>query len=643
MTGIPLWRIEQASGEAEDIHGSPLPQYSEWIRIFLGRSLGFAQANQGGGWEYLVLGVPIEAFKELKDEGVADRVKAMLDEDFEILIHMRREYEELIVRLADDSSGTTAAEPLRFMSGMEVLANLRIPEEVKSWKITDEGLTITQWGLKTGKLFFEWSVDDFKKKKNEIMGVFNGMVPRQVSKETAPDSDDVNAQKKRDQTLIANDGYGGTRKKSKKGGPGSRAGEPFKASGKLTAPHGVENASPAMPKLALKKTEWVVTVVALSLGILMGAVITSLILNSGVEKSSRDQDTGSGSQSVDTSITSVDDSPVDDSPVDDSPVDDSAVDDSPVDDSPVDDSSVGDPSVDDDSESDPVIWELGAVIDLEGRQFSAAPSIPMIRGQNKELDIKNGVMSGAMLLDWSADENGYVVASVAEDVVGASMALLVDRKADFQPRFAVWPEPPTGMLPYPAHVNRNWIAVRSHDGSIINGTIDTLGGVNESGYAITGFQITNPEIRTRIKNAIDGVDPAALGFLHYSSAIAVKLVRVANWDSASGVMVVNSDESLNYSSYLEFALMGNESFMFGDGDPLAAESLSGSLRTATPLAVECRLQASKSSPGAVSGAESRKGAAARVDLAIFRQFPPVSATWSNSSTADSASWRYGQI
>ena len=290
-----------------------------------------------------------------------------------------------------------------------------------------------------------------------------------------------------------------------------------------------------------------------------------------------------------------------------------------------------------------MIWELGAVIDLEGRQFSAAPSIPMIRGQNKELDIKNGVMSGAMLLDWSADENGYVVASVAEDVVGASMALLVDRKADFQPRFAVWPEPPTGMLPYPAHVNRNWIAVRSHDGSIINGTIDTLGGVNESGYAITGFQITNPEIRTRIKNAIDGVDPAALGFLHYSSAIAVKLVRVANWDSASGVMVVNSDESLNYSSYLEFALMGNESFMFGDGDPLAAESLSGSLRTATPLAVECRLQASKSSPGAVSGAESRKGAAARVDLAIFRQFPPVSATWSNSSTADSASWRYGQI
>ena len=108
-------------------------------------------------------------------------------------------------------------------------------------------------------------------------------------------------------------------------------------------------------------------------------------------------------------------------------------------------------------------------------------------------------------------------------------------------------------------------------------------------------------------------------------------------------MVVNSDESLNYSSYLEFALMGNESFMFGDGDPLAAESLSGSLRTATPLAVECRLQASKSSPGAVSGAESRKGAAARVDLASFRQFPPVSATWSNSSTADSASWRYGQI
>jgi hypothetical protein len=88
-----------------------------------------------------------------------------------------------------------------------------------------------------------------------------------------------------------------------------------------------------------------------------------------------------------------------------------------------------------------------------------------------------------------------------------------------------------------------------------------MGGVEVPGYPITGFQITNPTIRAEITAALEGVDPSTLTILHRSHNNVVGTASVLSWSSSSGTMLIDSTESLVYSSYLYFSLTGDAAFM----------------------------------------------------------------------------------
>ncbi|MAB72916.1 MAG: hypothetical protein CMJ54_10470 [Planctomycetaceae bacterium] len=263
---------------------------------------------------------------------------------------------------------------------------------------------------------------------------------------------------------------------------------------------------------------------------------------------------------------------VEDPPADDPPADDPPADDPPADDPPADGSG------DADSEQDPVVFETfavlrdllnqtpaGATLDLDGRSFAAVVGDTWVSSP-APITVTNGTIYGAIKLDWTSSGNeNFVTAGLGDEIEIDFSAKVIDKFSSVTPTLAVWPDPPASVREYPTTLNDSWIVVRDHAGTM-NGTVDTLGGVNASGYRITGFQITNPAILAQLRSALDGIDVSKMVMFHHSMNNIVGVTRIESWSPSTGVMVVDSSESLEYSSYLSFILAGSESFIRRPGD-----------------------------------------------------------------------------
>ncbi|MDB4632930.1 hypothetical protein OAG01_00635 [bacterium] len=155
----------------------------EWLRLLVSQSLAFAQRNPASGrFEYLVLGS-----RDLDHED-RNSIAALVADDFNVLLRQKKRYERLLTQ-ANPKDGTKTiidrSDPIRLFKALVLLAELRLPESIDDWKVSDEGLAIVRWGLKSGKPFFEWSEQDFHRKRDEVLKRYG--LDRAISDGSNPD------------------------------------------------------------------------------------------------------------------------------------------------------------------------------------------------------------------------------------------------------------------------------------------------------------------------------------------------------------------------------------------------------------------------------------------------------------------------
>ena len=163
MRQVPLWKVVPAAAEPERYLERDLPGFAEWVRLLVGRSLAFAQLDANEKIEYLVLGIPLDADALKLDDGANRRVKDSLNADFEVLKAALQKHKEII------SSPKLSGPPETFLRAYGALALLRLPEELSDWHVTDEGLTIVNWGLETGKRLFDWKPEELEAKRLQLI------------------------------------------------------------------------------------------------------------------------------------------------------------------------------------------------------------------------------------------------------------------------------------------------------------------------------------------------------------------------------------------------------------------------------------------------------------------------------------------
>lgn len=124
-------------------------QCGDWIRLLVGKPLALAQPSDGR-WHYLVQGMPSEELVSFSDErGIrlaAEEVRA----DF-------RELRDSLDELRRRVSAAPGAHPETFMRSFHLLWSVNLPVDPRAWLVTDEGVTIVQWGLQSGRQLFEWT------------------------------------------------------------------------------------------------------------------------------------------------------------------------------------------------------------------------------------------------------------------------------------------------------------------------------------------------------------------------------------------------------------------------------------------------------------------------------------------------------
>ncbi len=133
-----LWTVvAHSSPPSELFDGFVLCEQSEWFRLWLGRSLALAQRGDHG-WEFLVPGIPIESFR---DAGLSS------DQIREVARLVHRDFQELataMTRLVKRAH--EGGPPFGVMYGLVPLSLLRLPDRIDCWRVTDEGLSIVNWG-----------------------------------------------------------------------------------------------------------------------------------------------------------------------------------------------------------------------------------------------------------------------------------------------------------------------------------------------------------------------------------------------------------------------------------------------------------------------------------------------------------------
>ena len=170
-----LWKVYPARGEQERVSEREIPLYSEWLRLLLGRSLAFAQRGDHGV-EYLVLGIGLDELG--KERGARARVREALEADFEVLAQSIRKHAD-IVKVSPGSG----AQPIAFIRAYSLLSVLRLPTVDEDWIVTDEGLSITNWGLKSGRPLFEWREEHLLQMKQRLLQLIATKLPDDASAE----------------------------------------------------------------------------------------------------------------------------------------------------------------------------------------------------------------------------------------------------------------------------------------------------------------------------------------------------------------------------------------------------------------------------------------------------------------------------
>ena len=172
-----LWKVYRASGVAERAFDLEIPLFAEWLRLLVGRSLAFAQSGERG-LEYLVLGIGLDELA--REPGARAGVLDALDADFAVLGQVIRKHAEIVKR---EPAGSE--QPLTFTRAYLLLAQLRLPTSDEHWIVTDEGLSITNWGLQSGRFLFDWSNDELQGMQHRLRKRVEGKLPVGEVKEQA--------------------------------------------------------------------------------------------------------------------------------------------------------------------------------------------------------------------------------------------------------------------------------------------------------------------------------------------------------------------------------------------------------------------------------------------------------------------------
>lgn len=157
----PLWDVVPASGPSEMVRGRPIHHHCEWLRMLIGRPLALAQPgpNSPDRFDFLVLGIPLALIPQspARAREVLDAVTADIHVLRKALVFHHQE-------LRKESRGESIENPFVFIRSYEAIAKLRLPEPGDAWRITDEGLTIVQWGLREtarSRRFLDFTPQDF--------------------------------------------------------------------------------------------------------------------------------------------------------------------------------------------------------------------------------------------------------------------------------------------------------------------------------------------------------------------------------------------------------------------------------------------------------------------------------------------------
>lgn len=138
-----VWRVVRAEGPPTMVPGDgdrPLLAYAEEVREVFGSILALAQQSRDGkgGWEYLIPGRATGG--HLLPADVA-AVRKRVDAQFRRV----RGFLEEIIRTPVD--GTCSEAYLDFLG---LLVQVHLPDRPEHWHVTDEGLTLSNWGLEQG-------------------------------------------------------------------------------------------------------------------------------------------------------------------------------------------------------------------------------------------------------------------------------------------------------------------------------------------------------------------------------------------------------------------------------------------------------------------------------------------------------------
>jgi hypothetical protein len=159
---LRLWQECSAQCEPATAGRLPVLQCSEWIRVLVGKPLALAQQGDGH-WRYLVHGVPSDDLVSMRDTRGISMAARGLRSDF---LHLNVCLDALRRRVA----GSPGDCPETFLRSFHLLWSVNLPIEPEAWLVTDEGLTVVQWGLVSGRQLFEWTPSHLQHMESVCLG-----------------------------------------------------------------------------------------------------------------------------------------------------------------------------------------------------------------------------------------------------------------------------------------------------------------------------------------------------------------------------------------------------------------------------------------------------------------------------------------
>lgn len=165
MDGTRLWSVVPQTSAARNVGGKggrlSLRDHAEWLRMFVGRSLALAQPSGPDRWEFFVPGTPCEEWRDLEREQLEAIHQAVLTD-----------FAGLLEAMSEMTRRLHKADPVRhcetILYGFAPLALLRLPDDPSCWRVTDEGLSIVDWGGEDGIVVFGRDVNRSVDRINEI-------------------------------------------------------------------------------------------------------------------------------------------------------------------------------------------------------------------------------------------------------------------------------------------------------------------------------------------------------------------------------------------------------------------------------------------------------------------------------------------